>query len=63
MRQDWPEWLLYVLGVASGAFVGFFSPLWYLGFAPLCAGFVFAALALDVVKEVPGGSPPTQRNL
>jgi hypothetical protein len=62
VRNDWPEWLLYLLGISAGSCVGFFSPWWYLGFTPICVGFVFAALALDVTEEVPRGSAPTKRN-
>lgn len=60
MRADWLAWLLYALGVAAGSLLGFFSPFWFLGFAPLCIGLVYAAL--DLVPEVPDESPtPTQR--
>lgn len=45
-------WLLYGLGVALAALVGFLSPLWFLGFAPLSAGLIWAAY--DLV-EVAGG--------
>jgi hypothetical protein len=51
---------LYALGVLSAAAVGFLSPFWYLGFAPLAIGLVWAAY--DLV-EVPDGesSPASQR--
>jgi hypothetical protein len=61
MRNDWPAWLMYGLGVLAGSLAGFFSPLWYLGFVPLCVGFVYAAL--DLVEEVPDGPTPTKRTL
>lgn len=43
--------LLYAFGVICAALVGFFSPIWYLGFVPLCAGFIWAAYDLVDVKE------------
>jgi hypothetical protein len=52
---------MYGLGVVAGCLAGFFSPLWYLGFVPLCVGLVYAAL--DLVEEVPDGSTPTKRTL
>lgn len=54
--------VLYALGVALAALVGFLSPLWFLGFAPLSVGLIWAAY--DLV-EVAGGEPPTapQRTL
>ena len=56
MRNDWISWLMYALGVTAGSCVGFFSPLWFLGFAPLCAGLVYAAL--DLVEDPDGPTPP-----
>lgn len=52
----------YALGVIFASLVGFFSPLWYLGFLPLAAGLIWAAY--DLV-EVPDVEPtrPTQRTL
>jgi hypothetical protein len=47
---------LYALGVSAGSAAGFCSPLWYLGFAPLAAGLVWAAY--DLV-EVTDAEPPT----
>lgn len=54
---------LYAAGVICAALVGFFSPVWYLGFAPLAAGFCWAAYDLVDVKE-PDDQPqgaPTRR--
>lgn len=45
---------LYTLGVSAGSAAGFFSPLWYLGFLPLCAGLLWAAYDL---AEVTNGEP------
>ncbi len=42
---------LYALGVLCAALVGFFCPLWYLGFLPLSAGALWAAYDLVDVKE------------
>lgn len=47
-------WFVYATGVASASATGFFSPLWYLGFAPLSIGLIWAAY--DLV-EVPDGEP------
>lgn len=47
-------WFAYASGVTAGSAAGFFSPLWYLGFVPLCAGLIWAAY--DLV-EVPDGEP------
>lgn len=51
---------VYALGVLAAALVGFFSPLWFLGFAPLSVGILYFALEL---MEVPDGesSPPPKR--
>jgi hypothetical protein len=49
--------LLYSVGIVALALVGFFSPLWFLGFLPLGAGFVWAAY--DLVEVTPDGQPPT----
>lgn len=46
--------LIFSLGVACASLVGFLSPLWWLGFAPLSAGLIWAAY--DLV-EVAGGEP------
>lgn len=48
--------VLYALGVLAGAAAGFCSPFWYLGFAPLAIGLVWAAY--DLV-EVPDAEPPS----
>lgn len=42
---------LYALGVSVGSAAGFFSPLWYLGFAPLAIGLVWAAYDLVEVSD------------
>ena len=47
--------LIFTLGVACASLVGFLSPLWWLGFAPLSAGLIWAAY--DLV-EVASGEPP-----
>lgn len=47
--------VVYALGVVCGSLVGFLSPLWWLGFAPLSAGLIWAAY--DLV-EVASGEPP-----
>lgn len=49
--------LTYAFGVVCGSFVGFFSPFWFLGFAPLAAGLIWAAY--DLV-EVAGGEPASK---
>jgi len=53
---------LYTLGVICAALVGFLCPIWYLGFAPLAAGAIWAAYDLVDVKEPddqsPRASPP-----
>lgn len=50
-----PVALIYTLGVACAALVGFLSPWWFLGFLPLSLGLVWAAY--DLV-EVTGAEPP-----
>jgi hypothetical protein len=53
--------LLYALGVLCAALVGFCSPYWYLGFAALAVGFIWAAYDLVDVKESDGKpqNPPS----
>ena len=51
---------LYALGVLAGSLAGFFSPWWFLGFLPLCAGLIWAAYDLVEVPDVEP-SPPPQR--
>ena len=51
---------IYALGVIAGSLAGFFSPLWFLGFLPLCAGLIWAAYDLVEVPDVES-SPPSQR--
>ena len=48
--------LVYAAGVAAGAATGFLSPYPFLGFVPLSAGLIWAALNL---VEVDGGEPPS----
>jgi fatty acid desaturase len=50
-------WVVYALGVIAASLVGFFSPWWFLGFAPLSAGLIYAALDL-IPEEVPHGATP-----
>ena len=51
--------LLYALGVICGALLGFLSPLWFLGFGPLCAGLIWAAYDLtEVASAEPASTPP-----
>jgi len=54
--------LLYALGVICAALVGFFCPVWYLGFAPLAVGLIWAAYDLVDVKESDGKpqNPPSR---
>lgn len=42
---------LYAAGVAVASLIGFFSPIWYLGFAPIAVGLIWAAYDLVDVKE------------
>jgi hypothetical protein len=49
---------LYALGVLTGSAVGFFSPLWFLGFLPLSAGLVWAAYDLVEVTDAQPSSTP-----
>lgn len=50
--------LVYASGVASAAATGFCSPLWYLGFAPLSAGLIWAAYDLmEVPSDEPSAAP------
>lgn len=51
--------ILYAIGVIFAALLGFFSPIWYLGFAPLAAGCVWAAYDLVNVEEPDGKSQGT----
>ena len=51
-------WLAYALGVIVGSLVGFCSPLWYLGFAPLSLGLVWAAYDLVEVPDGESSSTP-----
>jgi hypothetical protein len=51
---------LYALGVLTGSAVGFFSPLWFLGFLPLSAGLVWAAYDLVEVTDAQPSSTPQQ---
>ena len=47
-------WLLYALGVLAASLVGFLSPLWFLGFAPLAVGLIWAAYDLvEVASDEP----------
>lgn len=43
--------LLYAAGVICAALVGFFSPVWYLGFVPLAVGLIWGSYDLVDVKE------------
>jgi hypothetical protein len=52
-RAHW----LYLFGVLCGALLGFFSPCWFLGFAALAAGSIWAAY--DLVEVDAGGDAPT----
>ena len=45
----------FAMGVVSLALVGFLSPWWFLGFAPLGAGLVWAAYDIDFDVEDAGG--------
>lgn len=49
-----PSALMFTLGVTCAALIGFLSPWWFLGFAPLSAGLIWAAY--DLV-EVASGEP------
>lgn len=51
-------YLAWALGCALLALVGFFSPVWYLGFLPLGAGLLWAVYDLIDVED-PGGDAPT----
>lgn len=55
--------ILYTIGVAAAAMVGFLCPIWYLGFVPLSVGAIWAAYDLVDVEEPHGNSPgpPAQR--
>lgn len=55
--------VLYTLGVAAAALVGFCSPVWYLGFVPISVGAIWAAYDLVDVEERHGKSSrsPTRR--
>ncbi len=48
---------LYALGVISASLVGFLCPWWFLGFAPLSAGLIWAAYDLDLAGVTDGKSP------
>lgn len=52
--------LCYWLGIACLAAVGFLSPCWWLGFAPLGAGLLWAYWDVVEVGD-DGDSPPTPR--
>lgn len=56
-------WFAYVPGVIAGAAVGFFSPWWFLGFAPLSAGLIWAAYDLEEVASDEPSPPSSQRRL
>ena len=50
---------MYALGVIAGALAGFLSPCWYLGFAPLSIGLLWAAYDLVEVPRAES-SPASQ---
>jgi hypothetical protein len=51
-------WFVYSLGVGMGSLVGFLSPFWFLGFAPLAAGLLWAAYDLVEVTDGEPSSAP-----
>lgn len=53
-------YLTFALGLLALSLVGFLSPLWYLGFAPLGAGLLWASYDL-VEVPVAEPSPTPQR--
>ena len=55
-------WLAYAIGVIAGSLVGFLSPLWFLGFAPLSAGLIWAAYDLVEVPRAESSTDPRQRS-
>lgn len=62
VRRHLPNFV-YALAVAAGSLAGFLSPLWFLGFVPLCAGLLFAALYLidDGEELADGDTAPAHR--
>lgn len=46
--------ILYTAGVVCAALIGFFSPVWYLGFAPLAVGLIWGAYDLTDIRESDG---------
>jgi hypothetical protein len=58
MRRDL---IVYALGVVLVSLVGFFSPWWWLGFAPLGAGAIWAYYDVIDVEEADGDTSTTAR--
>jgi hypothetical protein len=54
-------WLAFTAGIVLLALIGFFSPIWYLGFAPLGVGAIWASYDLiDDAEDTRGDTagPP-----
>jgi len=55
-------WLAYCLGVIAACLVGFLSPLWFLGFAPLSIGLIWAAYDLVEVPRAESSTASERRS-
>ena len=53
--------VVYVVGLALLALIGFFSPVWYLGFLPLGFGALWASYDLINVEDARGDTAKPSR--